>query len=197
MLGAFLLLVIIPLLQWALDFELIPEQYKAIVVGVVLPLLSLIGKKIYQPNLNQATNTAQIQAFANMVPEPKKTFGLGSRSLNNLKGVHPDLIKVVNRAIQITECDFTVIEGLRTPQRQAQLVKQGASQTSNSRHLTGHAVDLGAWVNGTVSWDWKYYYQIEKAMKQASKELNIPIEWGGDWKSFKDGPHYQLPWGYK
>lgn len=196
-LGAFLLLVIVPLLQWALDFELIPEQYKAIVVGVVLPLLSLIGKKIYQPNLNQATNSAQIQAFASMVPEPKKTFVLGSRSLTNLKGVHPDLVKVVKRAIQLTECDFTVIEGLRKSQRQAQLVKQGASQTSNSRHLTGHAVDLGAWVNGTVSWDWKYYYQIEKAMKQASKELNIPIEWGGDWKSFKDGPHYQLPWGYK
>lgn len=196
-LGAFLLLVIVPLLQWALDFELIPEQYKAIVVGVVLPLLSLIGKKIYQPYLNQATNSAQIQAFASMVPEPKKTFVLGSRSLTNLKGVHPDLVKVVKRAIQLTECDFTVIEGLRTPQRQAQLVKQGASQTSNSRHLTGHAVDLGAWVNGTVSWDWKYYYQIEKAMKQASKELNIPIEWGGDWKSLKDGPHYQLPWSYK
>lgn len=197
MLGAFLLLVLIPTLQWALDFELIPEQYKAIVVGLVLPLLALIGKKIYQPELHQATNSTQIQAFASVVPTQKKNFALGSRSIANLKGVHPDLVKVVKRAIEITECDFTVIEGLRTSQRQAQLVKSGASQTKNSRHLTGHAVDLGAWVNGTVSWDWKYYYQIEKAMKQASKELNIPIEWGGDWKSLKDGPHYQLPWSYK
>lgn len=67
----------------------------------------------------------------------------------------------------------------------------------NSRHLTGHAVDLAAWIivdkKGTVSWDWKYYYMIEKAMKQASVELKIPIEWGGDWKTFKDAPHYQLP----
>ncbi len=112
-------------------------------------------------------------------------------------GVHPDLVKVVKRAIEITECDFTVIEGVRSQVRQAQLVKSGASQTNNSRHLTGHAVDLAAWVNGTVSWDWKYYYQIEAAMKQAAKELGIEIEWGGDWKKFKDGPHWQLPWGNK
>lgn len=67
----------------------------------------------------------------------------------------------------------------------------------NSRHLTGHAVDLVAWIivdkKGTISWDWKYYYIIEKAMKQAAKELEVPIEWGGDWKSFKDAPHWQLP----
>ncbi|WP_162987710.1 M15 family metallopeptidase, partial [Acinetobacter bereziniae] len=80
--------------------------------------------------------------------------------------MHLDLVKVVKRPIEITECDFTVIEGVRSQARQAQLVKSGASQTNNSRHLTGHAVDLAAWVNGTVSWDWKYYYQIEAAMKR-------------------------------
>lgn len=127
-------------------------------------------------------------------------YKLGTKSLSNLKGVHPDLIKVVKRAIELTECDFTITEGLRTKERQAQLLKEKKTTTSNSRHLTGHAVDLAAWVipegsdTGTVSWDWKYYYIIEKAMKQAASELKIPIEWGGDWKSFKDAPHWQLPW---
>ena len=125
------------------------------------------------------------------------SFKLGKRSLSNLEGVHPDLVKVVNRAIELTQVDFTVIEGLRTKERQAQLLKQKMTTTLNSRHLTGHAVDLAAWVivddKGTVSWDWKHYYIIEKAMKQAASELKIPIEWGGDWKRFKDAPHWQLP----
>lgn len=127
------------------------------------------------------------------------SYKLGKRSLSNLEGVHPDLVKVVKRAIEVTECDFTVTEGLRTKQRQAQLLKEKKTTTMNSRHLTGHAVDLAAWVipegsdKGTVSWDWKYYEQIADAMKQAASELKIPIEWGGDWKSFIDGPHFQLP----
>ncbi|KUO53207.1 MAG: hypothetical protein APF82_01055 [Sphingomonadales bacterium BRH_c42] len=122
-------------------------------------------------------------------------YRLGLRSLARLRGVHPDLVRVVKRAIEITEVDFTVLEGVRTPKRQRQLVAQGASRTMRSRHLTGHAVDLGAWIGGTVRWDWPLYYKIEAAMKQAAKELDVPIEWGGDWKSFKDGPHWQLPWG--
>ena len=121
------------------------------------------------------------------------SFKLGKRSLSNLEGVHPDLIKVVKRAIELTQVDFTVIEGLRTKERQAQLLKEKKTTTLNSRHLTGHAVDIVAWVDGTVSWDWKHYYILEKAVKQAAKELKIPIEWGGDWKTFKDAPHWQLP----
>ena len=125
------------------------------------------------------------------------TYKLSKKSLSKLDGVHPDLVKVVKGAIEITECDFTITEGLRTKERQAQLFKEKKTTTMNSRHLTGHAVDLAAWVivdnKGTVSWDWKYYYIIEKAMKQAAKELKIPIEWGGDWKSFSDAPHWQLP----
>lgn len=117
-------------------------------------------------------------------------FKLSKRSRGNLQGVHHDLVRVVERAIQITEVDFVVIEGLRTPARQAELVKAGASQTQNSRHLTGHAVDLAAWV-GTVRWDWPLYPRIAAAVKQAAKELGVPIEWGGDWK-FRDGPHFQL-----
>ena len=127
------------------------------------------------------------------------SFKLGKRSLSNLEGVHPDLIKVVKRAIELTKVDFTVIEGLRTKERQAQLLKEKKTTTMNSRHLTGHAVDIAAWVvpegteKATISWDWKHYYIIEKAMKQAASEFKIPIEWGGDWKTFKDAPHWQLP----
>ena len=121
-------------------------------------------------------------------------FKLGTKSLSNLKGVHPDLVKVVKRAIELTECDFTITEGLRTKERQAQLLKEKKTTTSNSRHLTGHAVDLAAWVDGTVSWNWDHYYKIAEAVKQAAKELNISIEWGGEWKSFPDAPHWQLPW---
>ena len=121
-------------------------------------------------------------------------YQLGPRSQMRLKGVHPDLVKVVQQAIQITTVDFTVLEGLRDPFRQKTLVEAGASQTLKSRHLTGHAVDLGAWVDGQVDWSWPLYSKIADAMKTAAKQLNIPIEWGGDWKKFKDGPHFQLPW---
>ena len=125
----------------------------------------------------------------------KKKFVLSRLSLSRLEGVHPDLVKVVKRAIEITEIDFRVSEGLRTKARQAELVKSGASQTQNSRHLTGHAVDLVAMIGLDIRWDWPLYYKIADAVKQAAKELNVPIEWGGDWKTFKDGPHFQLPWG--
>lgn len=120
-------------------------------------------------------------------------YSLGKRSRERLNGVHPDLVKVVEHAIEISTIDFTVQEGLRTPERQKVLKEAGASQTLNSRHITGHAVDLGAWVDGEVRWDWPLYHQIAKAMKAAATELNIPIEWGGDWRTFKDGPHFQLP----
>lgn len=122
------------------------------------------------------------------------TFKLGPRSLARLKGVHPDLVKVVTRAIELTPVDFTVLEGLRTLERQKALVAAGASQTMNSRHLDGHAVDLGAWVDDQVDWSWPLYGKIAQAMKAAAAELKIPIEWGGDWTKFKDGPHFQLPW---
>lgn len=122
-------------------------------------------------------------------------FILGTKSLKTLKGVHPDLVAVVALAISLSEVDFTVLEGLRTLERQKELVKAGASRTLRSRHLTGHAVDLGALVGGKVRWDWPLYDKIAKAMKAASKKTGTPVEWGGDWKSFKDGPHFQLPWG--
>lgn len=121
-------------------------------------------------------------------------YKLSQRSIERLKGVHPDLVSVVMLAIERTDVDFLVTEGLRTKERQRELVAAGASKTMNSRHITGHAVDLAAYVNG-IRWDWPLYEKIAKAMKQAAYELNIKIEWGGDWKSFKDGPHFQIPWG--
>lgn len=122
------------------------------------------------------------------------TFKLSQRSLNSLKGVHPDLVKVVKRAIEITPVDFVVIEGLRTLERQKELLKSKATTTLNSRHLTGHAVDIVPYIDGQIRWDWPPYQQLQKAIKQAAKEVGVTIEWGGDWKSFKDGPHWQLPW---
>lgn len=121
-------------------------------------------------------------------------FILSRRSLKNLEGVHEDLVKVVRRALEITEVDFTVIEGVRSYEKQAQLLKTGATRTMNSRHLTGHAVDLAAWVNGKIDWTWSYYCTIAEAMKTAAKELGVSVEWGGDWVTFKDGPHFQLSW---
>jgi peptidoglycan L-alanyl-D-glutamate endopeptidase CwlK len=121
-------------------------------------------------------------------------FRLGDKSLKRLKGLHPDLVRVVKRAITLTRVDFTVLEGLRTESRQRELFAAGATTTMNSRHITGHAVDLGAYVSGEVRWDWPLYDQIGNAMKMAALEEDVKIEWGGDWKSFRDGPHFQLPW---
>lgn len=119
-------------------------------------------------------------------------FTLSARSRGRLAGVHPALVGVVQRAIQITDIDFMVTEGLRTPQRQAQLVAAGASRTLNSRHLTGHAVDVAAIVDGGVRWDWPLYPRIARAMKRAAAERGVAIIWGGDWKSLRDGPHFEL-----
>lgn len=115
---------------------------------------------------------------------------LGTRSRQRLSGVHPDLVAVVKRAIQITEQDFTVLEGIRNINRQRELFKAGKSTTMNSRHLTGHAVDLAPW---PIDWeDLSRFELVADAMKQASEELDVPIIWGGDWRTFYDGPHFEL-----
>jgi peptidoglycan L-alanyl-D-glutamate endopeptidase CwlK len=85
-------------------------------------------------------------------------YTLGNRSLQNLSGVHPDLVAVVKRAVEITEQDFSVIEGIRNINRQRELVKTGKSTTMNSRHLTGHAVDIAPW---PISWDCKDYWTTQ------------------------------------
>jgi len=118
-------------------------------------------------------------------------YRFSQRSMQNLSGVHPDLVAVAKRAIEITEQDFSVLEGVRNIERQRQLVAQGKSQTMNSRHLTGHAIDVAPY---PLTWDWEYFYPIADAMKQAAEELGVDLEWGGDWVSFKDGPHWELSW---
>lgn len=121
------------------------------------------------------------------------TYRFGLRSQGNLLGVHPDLAKLAQRALELSPVDFTITEGLRTLARQQELFKQHKSMTLASRHITGHALDVAAMLDGKVTWDWKQYEAIAKAFKQASAELDIPIEWGGDWTTFRDGPHFQLP----
>ena len=119
-------------------------------------------------------------------------FYLSEKSLATLKGVDASLVAVVKLAITLTKVDFKVGEGLRTVQRQRELVAQGKSKTMRSKHIEGKAVDLWAIVDGKVSWEWKYYEEIAKAMKQAAKQLKVNLVWGGDWKTFRDGVHFQI-----
>lgn len=125
-------------------------------------------------------------------------FKLSARSIQKLNGVHPDLVKVVNRALEISSIDFSVTCGLRTLAEEKEHVANGTSKTLNSRHLTGHAIDLTPWLSGSVDGskpeNWRYFADVARAMKMAALELKIPIEWGGDWESPKDGYHFELTW---
>ena len=145
-------------------------------------------------------------------------FVFSDTSISRLNGVNDKLVKVVKRALELSTQDFGVLEGLRTKERQAELVRKGASQTMNSNHITGRAVDLVPIVNGKVSWDWKYFYPVAEAVRKAAKELGVQVKWGGSWdvlntsdapatemvetyvaarrkqgrKAFTDGPHFEL-----
>lgn len=123
---------------------------------------------------------------------------LSEKSQARLVGVHHDLVAVVCLAAEQSPVDFIVTEGLRTLDKQKALLAAGASRTLKSRHLRTtngvcHAVDLAAMVDGEVRWDWPLYERIAMAMKSAAAELSVPLEWGGDWKQFRDGCHFQLP----
>ena len=147
-------------------------------------------------------------------------FTLGTRSRAELKGVHPDLVAIVQRAIVLTIQDFSVHDGIRTLAEQQRLVSGGASQTLNSRHITGHAVDLVPYINGKLRWEWPPIYHIADAMRLAAQERDTPLRWGGAWdidflasteppedlvaayvarrrragqRAFIDGPHFELP----
>jgi peptidoglycan L-alanyl-D-glutamate endopeptidase CwlK len=109
------------------------------------------------------------------------TFKLGTRSRNALVGVKPDLVAVVERAIALTKVDFAVTEGVRTQARQRELVAKGASKTMNSRHLTGDAVDLVAFLGGRISWELSLYDDIADAMRLAAIERNVALRWGAAW----------------
>jgi peptidoglycan L-alanyl-D-glutamate endopeptidase CwlK len=117
---------------------------------------------------------------------------MDERSLERLAGVHPKLVRLIKDFAQISPMDFIVVEGLRTTERQRELVQAGASKTMASKHLVGRAVDLGVIVVGEYRGDWPLYTKLGKALKAHAKTMGIDIVWGGDWKSFKDGPHFEL-----
>lgn len=115
-----------------------------------------------------------------------------ARSEQRLQDVHTDLIRVMRLALNYSLVPFAITEGRRNIERQRELVRSGKSQTLNSRHLTGHAVDVVAMPAGAVSWEWDYYAQIAIAVRRAARELGVQVEWGGAWQSLRDGPHFQL-----
>jgi peptidoglycan LD-endopeptidase CwlK len=146
------------------------------------------------------------------------SYAFGTRSRQRLAGVHPDMVRLAERAIAITTQDFGIVEGRRTLDRQRELVASGASQTLNSRHLTGHAIDVAPWL-GEFRWDHGLFYPIIEAFRQAAIEFDTPLRWGGSWgrigihglpldqkvaayvalrrsqgrKAFIDMPHLELP----
>jgi peptidoglycan L-alanyl-D-glutamate endopeptidase CwlK len=148
-------------------------------------------------------------------------YNLSERSLKSLKGVDPRLVDIVHRAIEITEVDFAVIEGLRTPEKQLEYYKKGASQIAvGGTHVQGRAVDLMAYMDSRASWEISLYDNIADAMKQAARDAGVGIRWGAAWhipditqwegtmeeayngyidwcrskgkRPFIDGPHFEL-----
>jgi peptidoglycan LD-endopeptidase CwlK len=124
-------------------------------------------------------------------------------SEKKLAKVHPDLVRVVRRTAQDwpdPETAWIITCGIRTLAEQRLLVAKGASKTMRSRHLPGattglsHAVDFACTIRGVPKWDWPLYGVLAKRVKAAAVKEKVPVEWGGDWKSFRDGPHFQLPW---
>ena len=123
------------------------------------------------------------------------TYQLTVKSKMRLDGVHRDLVKVVMRAYEITDANFFVLEGVRTLEQEQENFAKGASQTMHSRHLTGHAIDIGALdEKGVLTWEWKYYDHLYHIFMKAAEDVGVPVEWGGLWKTLKDGGHFQLPW---
>ena len=136
-------------------------------------------------------------------------MALSKSSIAKLSGVHPDLVKVLKKASEISETPFVVVEGVRTLARQKELLQAGATKTLNSRHITGHAADIAPLLDGKIRWDWPLYLRLAVSMRTAAQSLNIPIRWGGTWdiingtkgpfttamlsKTFPDGPHFEIP----
>lgn len=118
---------------------------------------------------------------------------LKPRDRRRLEGVHPDLVRVVEEVAKSSVIEFMVLEGLRTLDRQRELLLAGATRTMDSRHITGHAVDLAPVVNGRPRWDWPLYDVLGSVVKRHAARIKVPIVWGGDWTKFRDGPHFELP----
>ncbi len=125
------------------------------------------------------------------------TYSLSAKSIQRLDGVHPALVAVVRKAISISRVDFTVLEGVRTFEKQREYFAAGKSQTMNSKHLTGHAVDLAPILDtdgdgdSELSWNPTHFLPIADAMFQAASDLHVQLTWGGRWQ-WKDYPHWQI-----
>lgn len=124
---------------------------------------------------------------------------LSDAQLKRMARAHPDLQKIIKRAAEITSVPFTILQADRTLAQQKANVAKGVSWTMRSRHLIGpdgmvYAVDIAPLAGGKVSWSWPLYHKLAPIIKQAALDVGIPVEWGGDWKKNKDGPHWQLPW---
>lgn len=114
------------------------------------------------------------------------------RSQEHLIGVHPDLVKCAQMALERSTIDFEISEGVRSLERQKELVEAKKSLTMHSYHLEGKAIDVYALSGGKISWNFHFYVLINDAFQSAAKELGIKVTWGGNWKTLKDGPHYQI-----
>lgn len=113
-------------------------------------------------------------------------YSLGAKSRAELQGVHPSLVAVVERAIELTEQDFSVHDGLRTEAEQREYVRRGVSKTMNSMHRVqpdgfGHAVDLVPWIGGRLRWEWRPIFAVMSAVHVAAADLGVPLVWGGVW----------------
>lgn len=145
-----------------------------------------------QPSAPPSTQPAAIPVYAfGEAPSGAPPSTLTDRDMARLKGVHPDLVRVVVRASQRQA--FFVSEGLRTLERQKELLAAGKSKTLNSRHLTGHAVDLYPISKVPIpQMTLADFKDLAFAMKEAAAAEGVPLNWGGDWRSFVDAPHWEL-----
>ena len=114
------------------------------------------------------------------------------KSLERLAEVHMDLEKVFTEAITASPLPFQISQGVRSLEEQKALYEAGKSKTMNSRHLTGHAVDIVVYKDGKVSWDFQLYEQVARHVLAVAKLCDVPMVWGGDWEKFRDGPHFEL-----
>lgn len=119
-------------------------------------------------------------------------YKFSERSLRNLKGVDEKLVNLMIEVLSISPHDFGITEGLRTIEKQKEYIKTGKSQTMNSYHLKGKAVDIVVYKDKKVTWDLKYYKEIADIVKKIAVEKGLKITWGGDWKTLVDGPHFQI-----
>lgn len=120
-------------------------------------------------------------------------FKFSKRSLNNLVGVKSSLVEIVKESLSRSPFDFIVVEGLRTPARQRELLAQRKTRTLDSYHITGHAIDIALLVDGKVNYNLANYKIVAGVFKEVAAEKGVKLTWGGDWKKLVDGPHFQIP----